>query len=559
MNTVKLSVEAKNLVNTLKVKFANYDSVIKELAQNARRAGATEVHFIIDSELATLSVIDNGRGIHDMGAILSVDSSVSKDASRDDERTRSLGVLAAVYTAGHIEITSLDKRISASTDKILSMDSIQVDPITFVPSTTIKLSGGGVTALLRSIQADIRGLRSFFTNTFRAFPINVYVNDWEITRDRSIDSGIAWVELSEGLFHVPMSVSRSNRGAGSLRVESRWVAYYHGLEIHRCGYDHKSHPINVVHLDGDTWGELDNVDESRNKIVGLIERVIESNLCNFAYNPENEAIVLNSYNLYANYDLLQVYNAMDSLPANVLCCQASYPVITNNGENEFWIDTFISKSDVQSGSVFVFEEAPIYDEGCCFSYPMYLFALRDKAYWLGAQLHSDHWIYSHCIRERSESGGVIEVEVFGLRELNVSTENSALSITPAMVDSYILRGPAGDVIITDLAMAVAGGFIVEGLTRVDHVVLIPHGSSENKTLLQVNSYSWDDEFHNEAYELDAKRFLAWLALERIGLEPEKLFRKLLDAIGTSYPQLNGKQFTVSFSDSNENRISVNVC
>jgi len=70
MNTVKLSLNTQNMVSTLKKAFANYSSVIKELAQNSRRAGASEVRFTIDRDAGVLSVSDNGRGIDDMSACL---------------------------------------------------------------------------------------------------------------------------------------------------------------------------------------------------------------------------------------------------------------------------------------------------------------------------------------------------------------------------------------------------------------------------------------------------------------------------------------------------------
>lgn len=74
--TVAASINERKLLGTLKHLFATSYSMLGELMQNARRAGATRVDFLFDFERRQLEVIDDGCGIDDFSTLLALCDSV---------------------------------------------------------------------------------------------------------------------------------------------------------------------------------------------------------------------------------------------------------------------------------------------------------------------------------------------------------------------------------------------------------------------------------------------------------------------------------------------------
>lgn len=570
MNTVKLSVNTQNMVSTLKKAFANYSSVIKELAQNSRRAGASEVRFTIDRSAGVLSVSDNGRGINDMSALLTIASSGWEPSVIEAECAYGMGFLSAIYTAGQLDVTSRDKKLSASTDNILAFDCIDIETVRMTQVTTVTLSGGKVPLLIESICSKLDDeFMWYFEKTFRGFPIRVFINEEEVIRDRSLDSGKKWVCLPDATIYLSTSTVKSMHNFDKLYVEDEWVAYYQGLEISRCFGRRRGMggEINVIHLDSQKWEAvapdrhmLVNADDAQERIVSLLAYVAKQYLRHFAAQPENEDIVLNSFHEFARFGLLEIYNRMDRLPLSVVWAQQYYPVRSENDDNPCLLNRLISRAELECRETFIFEDEPQYDDDSCFRYPMYLYAMRESVFWLSEKMHPEHWVYHYCLNAFDENGlDLIEVEIQGIRESGVSDEHSALSLSPVMVECYVLRGPAGDVTVLDHAMVVKGRFLADGVPGKDEVVFIPANSNEYKTILQVNSYYWDDQFQEEAYNRDSDRYLNWLVLEKVGFQPEKLLQRILMQHGSRFHQLVDKQFLVTFAETGSGKVSVDVC
>lgn len=64
--SVAMKVNQENLVKSLKFSFTNRSTVLGELMQNARRAGASQVTFDYDPVNTNLMVTDDGCGIDDI-------------------------------------------------------------------------------------------------------------------------------------------------------------------------------------------------------------------------------------------------------------------------------------------------------------------------------------------------------------------------------------------------------------------------------------------------------------------------------------------------------------
>lgn len=569
MNTVQLSVNTHNMVNTLKKAFANYSSVIRELAQNSRRAGATEVRFTIDSDTNAVTVTDDGRGIDDMGALLAIASSGWDQSVIEAECAYGMGFLSAIYTADHIDVVSRGKRLSTTTDRILAFECIEIESVPLTGVTTVTLSGGNVELLIRSITESIEEnpFIIHFESKFCGFPIRVFINGEEVKRTRALDAHKDWVSLPEAIVHLRAYTHKCGPKEFEVQVSRNWVAYYQGLEIERCYSNRDSwDSVSILHLDSLMWEAvapdrhmLVNRDEARERIERILSELAKDYLRRFAAQKENEDIVLRSHHVYEKYGLLEIYNRIDRLPRLVVCGQLNYPVREYNDYNAYYLDRFIHREEIERGNTFIFSDEPLCDHDDCFRYAMYMYAMRDRAFWLSGNLHPDHWVHAYCLKAYdSRQRNLIEVVVYGLRELTVSPDLSPLELPPAMVEFFELRGPAGSICIADDAIVVKGNFVVDGIPGHDEVVFIPAKSEGVNTLLQTNGYYWNDQFQEDLYNNHSDRYRDWLFFERLGTQPEKLLHQILVKHGCRFHQLVDRQFVVSFSENSNGKVSAEV-
>jgi HSP90 family molecular chaperone len=92
---VSMKVNQANLVKGLKYSFTNKTTVLGELMQNARRAGATQVAFEFDSEKKQLVVRDDGCGIDSIETLLTVAESGWNAKTVAEEHPFGIGFLSA--------------------------------------------------------------------------------------------------------------------------------------------------------------------------------------------------------------------------------------------------------------------------------------------------------------------------------------------------------------------------------------------------------------------------------------------------------------------------------
>ena len=102
--TIQLKVDETKLVTNLRHAFTRRSNVISELMQNARRAGATEIHITLSSDKVIIS--DNGVGIDDFSDLLTIASSGWDAETMAEESPVGLGFLSAMYACDFIQIES---------------------------------------------------------------------------------------------------------------------------------------------------------------------------------------------------------------------------------------------------------------------------------------------------------------------------------------------------------------------------------------------------------------------------------------------------------------------
>ena len=116
-----LKVNQGNLVKNLRFSFTDSCTVIAELMQNARRAGATQVEIDFAPETKTLVVRDDGCGIDCYQTLFTIAESGWDAEVVEQEHPFGLGFLSALFACGHLEVESKGGRIFMPTGSVLDM------------------------------------------------------------------------------------------------------------------------------------------------------------------------------------------------------------------------------------------------------------------------------------------------------------------------------------------------------------------------------------------------------------------------------------------------------
>lgn len=213
------------LLKSLRAAFSGAANVVKELAQNARRAGATRLD--ITAGPMGVSFVDDGCGIADFTKLLEIGTSGWEEELRDAEGAYGLGFAAALYSARSIDVCSGGYRLRADTDRLLAREPVELEPVPLTAGTRVTLFGLAKPVM----QLFAQGVEQLF----EGFPIDVYLNGRRLERP-----------------HAPQDLA-TQTPFGTLRVvggdplPEDLVLYLQGFLVeHRR---HFSKPVAIVHLD----------------------------------------------------------------------------------------------------------------------------------------------------------------------------------------------------------------------------------------------------------------------------------------------------------------------
>ena len=192
---VRAAVNEKQLFKTMKHLFSTSTTVLAELMQNSRRAGATYVEFTIDPETKFIKVVDDGSGLSDFGHLVHLCASGWDEDITLTDTPFGMGFFAVFFACEQVTIRSGGKRMTASLDDIQSKRALEVvvddKPVTV--GTVIEMSG--VSDKLLTNQSGYGRHRHPTLNVEAAhqlvryakgFPIRVILNGSELDRPHAL-------------------------------------------------------------------------------------------------------------------------------------------------------------------------------------------------------------------------------------------------------------------------------------------------------------------------------------------------------------------------------------
>jgi hypothetical protein len=212
MGTICLKTNQHRLIANLRHAF-NQASMLGELLQNARRAGASRIDIAADEH--SITVTDDGSGIADLQSLIFIAESGWDEALQKRENAFGMGVLSTLYFAERLSVHSGEQAFEASTAAILRGDDIEVHAAESRIGTRIHLTG--VSSSLGHLSLP-EWVKQQLQRLCEAFPVRVRYNGIELERPLA-DPALPWRETAMGRVLI------------DLHAPLKWRSFLQGLPI----------------------------------------------------------------------------------------------------------------------------------------------------------------------------------------------------------------------------------------------------------------------------------------------------------------------------------------
>lgn len=525
MKQVAMKVNQSNLVKSLKFSFTNKTTVLGELMQNARRAGATSVNFEFAPETKILRVTDNGCGIDSIETLLTVAESGWNADVVAQEHPFGIGFLSALFACRHITVVSKSGRISVNTDDVLSFKPVVITPVPEWDNVT--------TIIMVAVDLELGRVEHELKRLASAFPIPVLFNGIELDRPHAMDSGLEFVDTEIG------SISLAGFDKPNLNNYA-YVMYLQGLPIYKSSSyaSYGSAGYHVIHLDSSKFfGRLPDRDElvDKDEVVNLakdaLKGEIEKRLIEMKSSMPSEAFVA-YYDMISEWGLLSILNDVPVIPVKALTEYSSYPNCSEESFGEFETRPAkpVHRDDVMTGQIqlVTFDEY-IQDEGSTLS--MYAFRNGFYVYPAGTEkLDEGHWLHNHLRDLNKES---VRIELIN-ESHRACFDGQWISLDAAFCHSYRIYVGDDYVEIDDDSMFDGSKAIV------------PEKDTTGSVVTQASSFRDEYDFQQSAYDQDEYDFSQFV-VANISSDPAHALKQLLPGFGAC-PSVFGKSFVVTLDE-----------
>ena len=187
------SVNETRFLEHMRTLFSTSTTVLAECLQNGRRAGASRIDFDYDEAASTLSITDNGCGISDFRALITVAESGWSEETMVSEKPFGIGFFSVSFSAESIVVESRGRKIEFSSDDLVAKRQIAVQSSSFIGGTRISLV---------KCKLDQEKIRNALGNYARGFATPVFWRDEEVPRPHA-QANLNGVTTPVGFVHVP--------------------------------------------------------------------------------------------------------------------------------------------------------------------------------------------------------------------------------------------------------------------------------------------------------------------------------------------------------------------
>ncbi len=526
MKEVAMKVNQANLVKGLKYSFTNKTTVLGELMQNARRAGASQVVFDFDPENKMLRVSDDGCGIDSIETLLTVAESGWNADMCAEEHPFGIGFLSALFACRHLTVSTIGGCISAKTEDVLS----------FLPVVVTHISNwDGITEIImQDVNLEEDDIRKALEKLIQGFPIPVVFNNEELKSLLSINSGLQFVDTEIGSVYLsgldtpPLNRYRSHD----------YAVFLQGLPIYNSReYWHvnNNHYVHVIHLDSTSFyarlpdrEKLINQDEVIEKIKQVLAKEIESRLVSMKITLSAKEFVC-FYPIMKDWKLERLLNDVPLIPAQVLSEVSDNLVCNTDAFGSFITEPKdpLSRDEIKARGIVSINDDLQY-EGAAH----YLFVWKKNLLLYNGNLDAGHWIHA-LVKNLDKDEATIEIINESHR---ASFRGSWVWLSVCFCDAYRIHIGDETVEISDVAFYTG--------QENDDTAFIPKGGDSSDVLKQAYSFNNEfEEFQDSAWENDSDAFESFI-VANTSKEPADAIKRLLPNF-TECPLLYGESFVLT--------------
>lgn len=503
--------------------FTDRFTLVAELLQNARRAGATTIRVDHDPAAQSLVVEDDGCGLDDFQKLLTFNESGWDAATRDAEQPFGVGFSKCLYAARRCIVTSGLRSVDIDTAAALAKAPIDVHavaPDLAVFGTRVELHGVHLPELPLRIEGLCQG-----------FAVPVVFNGRPLARDLA-ESRLAMRQTAIGQVHLA-GLDDGHFGRDS-------IVFLQGLCVLRPAY-FTAERLNVVHLDPRQFvarlpdrDKLIDEDLQRQRIDAELKACWRSALQEAKARLAPQRFVELYYPAMRGWQQLDLLNDLDVLPASLCAAVVGYPVQRPYGSRDYLdaVTTAPMRGEIESGAVQLVALDPVGDDNGA-----HWMLARHKGYlvfdWLG--LHNEHWARRH-VRFLEHEG--VQVEAVS-EQIRTELEGRWVWPTVILCESVHLRIGDDEVAVENEGIAYEG------------VLYIPKGERSGEPVRQLSSFTDEhDQFLDADCDADCESLVDLIDRLR-GVDPLQTLDSLLQGVKLGkYPILHGRTFRLTVGTGN---------
>ncbi|QDL38715.1 ATP-binding protein [Rhodoferax sediminis] len=515
---IQVRINEEGSLRNQRYAFTDRFTLISELLQNARRAGATRIEIHYDATSKVLHVTDDGRGIDDFQKLLSFNESGWDASTCAEERPFGVGFCKCLYAASRCIVASGRQWVDFDTSAALAktaIDVLQTKEAHDVTGTRIELHG-----------VDLPDLGARMETLCQGFPVPVLFNGKSLER-RLAEAHLATMPSPMGTVHLT--------GTRDGKHSHHTMVFLQGFCVLNTG-DHLLGGVNVVHLDSRQFvarlpdrDKLIDEDVQRKRIDAELKdcwrRILEVAKTQLA--PDR--FVETYYPAMRAWGHLDLLNDLNVLPCALFDAIVGYPILDNASHRDYVqsVTTAPTREAIESGAVTLVDLDWLGDDNAA----RWMLA-RAKGYlvfdWAG--LHADHWAQRHVHYLEDEA-----VEVEALAE-QTRTVLEGRWVWPTVILCEAVRIKVGSETVK---------IVDDGVYHGD-TLYIPTGETSGEPVRQASSFTDENDQFLES-DLDADRdALADLICRLRSVDPVQTLDSLMQTLKLGkYPLLHGKTFQLN--------------
>lgn len=499
--TVRAGINERSFFASMRHLFAGSFSMVGELLQNGRRAGATKICVEFDPEQSTMAVVDDGHGIRDFNALIQLCESSWDEQTMLSDRPFGMGLFSLLFAAREITYRSCGRRLTVTLQDVIDKRALEVVPDADAPPVGTRIELVDLSAALLQkqwvvtpVHVDLAKLAEYaLYNALReracGFPIPVFINGFEM--HRPYEQAVLKGEITRiGFVSIPSIHVHPQHGIGALYGSGRMKLLLQGLPIGSCSH---GTPEAIVHLDTTAFtarmpdrSALYDHDEACKRINSTIVQLAKDHLVRQKAILSGKQFVLRHWKDCRHYDLLHLLNDIPWIPREAVL---AVHTVTDTGDevhanfmqgirqDDGDTSLLISREQVLSGEVVIWRYVPDLPSECRPAALIMKLAQRLNVGALITALDDQHWLNSCSV----------DVRDLDFRVEPVEPKGSALVYSGDWVEHVEIQ-IAKEVRI-GIISAVDPAF-VQQVTLTDDWVLLPRNYA-------TEGLSQDEDFANE--------------------------------------------------------------